>query len=165
MKTFLSLGSNLGDKIFYLSEAIRSLNDNSQISIQNISSIFQTTPIGEIEQGDFYNIVIEIETEILPSELLAFTQKIENELGRQREVRWGARTIDIDILLAENFEMKNEKLQIPHPEMLNRNFVLVPLNEIAGNYFVKPFGKKVNELLGECQDNSQVKKLEKCLKL
>lgn len=164
MKTFLSLGSNLGDKIYYLNEAIKRINDNPKISIQNISSIFQTAPVGEIEQGDFYNLVAEIETEILPPELLVLTQQIENELGRQREVHWGARTIDIDILLAENFEMQNEKLQIPHPEMHKRNFVLVPLNEIAKDYFVKPFGKKVNELLNECSDNSQVKKLEKCLK-
>ncbi len=165
MKTFLSLGSNLGDKIFYLNEAIKRINDNSQISIQNVSSIFQTAPVGEIEQGDFYNLVVEIETEILPPELLVFTQQIEAALGRQREIRWGARTIDIDILLAENFEFKNGKLQIPHPEMHKRNFVLVPLNEIAEDYFIEPFGRKVNELLEECTDNSQVKKLEKCLKL
>lgn len=165
MKTFLSLGSNLGDKIFYLSEAIKKLNDNSKISIQNISSVFQTSPVGEVEQGDFYNIVVEIETELLPPELLAFTQQIENEFGRQRNVRWGARTLDIDILLANDFEMKNEKLQIPHPEMHKRNFVLVPLNEIAKDNFLKPFGKKVSELLEKCPDNSQVTKLEKCLKL
>ncbi len=138
---YLSIGSNIGDRLSYLKEAVRILNADDDISVSAVSSIYETAPVGFTEQADFLNIVCRIETKLDASSLLAVCQDIEKELGRVREVRWGPRTVDLDILLYnnENIEMKN--LTIPHPRMQERAFVLIPLLEIAP-MVIHPVSKK-----------------------
>lgn len=128
---YLSIGSNIGDRLEFLKGAIKALQAHNEIQVSRISSIYETTPVGFTEQGDFLNIVVYIETSLTAEMLLTVCQSIENDLGRVREKRWGPRTVDLDILLYNNDNIESENLTIPHPRMLERAFVLVPLVEIA----------------------------------
>lgn len=114
-----------------LREAVRVLGSSRGIEIERVSSVYETEPVGGIPQENFYNIVIEICTDLLPRDLLGVAQAVESELRRRREVRWGPRTIDVDILLYGDMVIDEADLVIPHPEMLKRAFVLIPLLEIA----------------------------------
>ena len=126
---YLGLGANLGDRLANLQIAVRSLARAG--TIRKVSSLYETAPVGP-EQPMFYNAVCEIETELGPRELLAITQEIQREMGRpDDDERWGPRLIDIDILLFGREVVEEDGLVIPHPEMLKRAFVLVPLSEIA----------------------------------
>lgn len=127
---YLSLGSNIGDRAEYLHKAVQLLNRHEEISVQKISSIYETKPVGYTNQDYFLNIALRISTSLTPNKLLAYTQHIENELGRIREIHWGPRTIDLDILLYNNENIEAESLIIPHPRMNERAFVLAPLYEI-----------------------------------
>jgi 2-amino-4-hydroxy-6-hydroxymethyldihydropteridine diphosphokinase len=128
---YLSLGSNIGNRLQYLCEAVQMLRSHSQIKVVNISSIYETDPVGYEEQALFLNIVVQIETSLNPYSVLEECQSIENELGRKRIIRWGPRTIDLDILLFNYENIVSDKLIIPHPRIEERAFVLVPLIEIA----------------------------------
>jgi len=143
---FLSLGTNVGDRSFYLQEAVRLLEQQPEISITHISSIYETDPVGYLDQASFLNIVVQGETSLPPQALLQKTQDIENKLGRERLVRWGPRTIDIDILLYNNKEIVTEDLMIPHPRMQERAFVMVPLAEIAPDLRLPGTKEKVSEV-------------------
>lgn len=127
---FLGLGSNLGDRLKMLQMAIKFLSDNPYIAIINKSTVYETEPVGYIEQPNFLNMVIEIKTSLEPLTLLKYINKVEKKLNRKRDIHWGPRTIDIDILLYDKDIIKNEKLKIPHPLMSQRLFVLIPLAEI-----------------------------------
>lgn len=127
-KAYLSLGSNLGDREKFLKKAISEIKKIAKI-IQK-SKIYETSPVGYKNQGDFLNMVIKIETDINPQELLKKIQKIEKDLGRERKIKNGPRTIDIDILIYENTIVDEPDLKIPHPRMYERKFVLVPLLEL-----------------------------------
>lgn len=145
---YLGLGSNLGDRILYLKKAVDILNSHEKISVIKISSFYETNPVGYEEQGKFMNAVALCETELTPYELLEFIQKIENTLERVRTVRWGPRTIDIDILMYGEVEICDEPhLMVPHPRMTEREFVLVPLVEIAPEAVHPPTGSTAVELL------------------
>jgi len=128
---YLSLGSNMGDRLGYLTQATQSLDEHSNITVVKISSVYETAAWGLEEQADFYNIVLEIETSLLPKDLLEVCQKIESELERTHEIHWGPRTLDIDILLYDDVEIREENLTIPHKYILDRPFVTIPLTEIA----------------------------------
>ncbi|MGI8352890.1 2-amino-4-hydroxy-6-hydroxymethyldihydropteridine diphosphokinase [Niallia circulans] len=130
-KVYLSLGSNIGDRLEYIREAVQMLHNQEEIKVVNISSVYETDPVGYEEQALFLNIVIQVETSLNPFSLLEQCQKIESELGRKRIIRWGPRTIDLDILLYNQENIVSEKLIIPHPRIEERAFVLVPLIEIA----------------------------------
>ena len=130
-KVYIALGSNIGDREASLREAIKFLKNHSSIKISKISSLYESEPVGPVKQGNFYNMVVEIETELTPENLLSVCQLIEQRLKRKKTVKWGPRTIDLDILLYDSLEVNLEELIIPHPEMKNRAFVLVPLLEIA----------------------------------
>ncbi|ADY54588.1 2-amino-4-hydroxy-6-hydroxymethyldihydropteridine pyrophosphokinase [Syntrophobotulus glycolicus DSM 8271] len=140
MRAFLGLGSNLGDRRSYLKKAVRMLKERSGITMIQESGVYESEPWGELGQNKFLNQVIEIETSSRPEELLSQCQKIEAALGRERSVHWGPRTIDIDLLLLENVRIDSAHLKIPHPYLEQRNFVLIPLKEIAPN-LVLPSGK------------------------
>ena len=129
-RAYLSMGSNIGDREGFLNQALRKLCEDREIRIEAVSSIFETDPVGFAEQPDFLNIAVRIRTDKTPEDLLSLIQGIERDLGRVRERRYGPRTIDIDILLFENQERKTERLTIPHPRMLERAFVLIPLREV-----------------------------------
>ncbi|WP_248663812.1 2-amino-4-hydroxy-6-hydroxymethyldihydropteridine diphosphokinase [Fuchsiella alkaliacetigena] len=128
---YLSLGSNLGDREDYLRQAIAKLSAHCEIKVLNTSAVYQTEAVGYEEQADFLNLVVEIESSLKPIELLDFTQEIENQLDRTREIRWGPRTIDIDIILFGQEEINSPRLTIPHPRFHKRAFVLVPLAELT----------------------------------
>ncbi|MBU9674671.1 2-amino-4-hydroxy-6-hydroxymethyldihydropteridine diphosphokinase [Planococcus sp. CP5-4] len=127
---YLSLGSNLGDRKAQLQEAVRLLQANPAISNIEISSIYETAPVGYLDQGAFLNIAVRLETSLSPLELLDACQEVEQTLRRERLVRWGPRTVDLDILLYGQEQLITEKLTIPHPRMYERAFVLVPLREL-----------------------------------
>lgn len=128
---YLGIGSNLGDKEAYLDYAIDQLNKDAYIQVKKVSSYFVTEPYGDVEQDDFLNGCLEIETLYSPQDLLAVVHDIEQGAGRKRIIHWGPRTLDIDILLYDDVILAEEDLQIPHIEMTKRQFVLEPLAEIA----------------------------------
>lgn len=127
---FLSLGSNIGNKKENLNGAILDISNLEYTKIIRVSSFYLTKPVGYKNQDDFLNCCIYLKTFLLPDDLLKKTQEIENKFGRVREIRFGPRTLDIDILLFNNIKKTNENLQLPHPRMFERAFVLVPLLEI-----------------------------------
>lgn len=129
-EVYLSLGSNLGDRKAQLQEAVRLLQTNPSISNIKMSSIYETAPVGYLDQYAFLNLVIRLETSLSPLELLDICQEIEQVLHRERLVRWGPRTVDLDVLLYGQEQVATERLTIPHPRMYERTFVLVPLQEL-----------------------------------
>jgi len=129
-QVFLGLGSNLGNRLEYITKAIQLMEEHPEIQFVRQSSVYETEPFGYKEQPDFLNMVIEISTTLSPIDLLDYIHLVENQLGRKRTIRWGPRTIDIDILLYDGKMIKSEKLQVPHPYLTKRLFVLIPLAEI-----------------------------------
>ncbi|WP_088067063.1 2-amino-4-hydroxy-6-hydroxymethyldihydropteridine diphosphokinase [Gottfriedia luciferensis] len=129
-ESYISLGTNIGDREGFLTKAINELANHSEIQVEQISSIYETDPVGYVDQDPFLNLVIKISTNLTPLQLLEVTQGIELSLGRKRELRWGPRTIDLDILLYNQENIEVEHLRIPHPRMFERSFVLIPLKEI-----------------------------------
>lgn len=144
---FLALGSNIGDREEYFKRAINELRE--KINIKKQSTWLETAPVGgPDEQGNYLNGVLEGETILSPEELLDFTQQIENNLGRDRNVeRWGPRVIDIDILFYDDLILKSERLTIPHKEIQDRFFVLEPLCEIAPDFVHPEIKKSIGEIL------------------
>lgn len=142
---FISIGSNIGDRLYHLTEAVRALNSHEEVSVLSVSSIYETAPVGYTDQADFLNIVICVETKLDAHELLAVCQEIEGELGRIRDIRWGPRTVDLDILLYNNDNIITESLTVPHPRMHERAFVLIPLLEIAARVMHPVTGKLFSE--------------------
>jgi 2-amino-4-hydroxy-6-hydroxymethyldihydropteridine diphosphokinase len=132
MKTaYLGLGSNLGNRQQYLENALCLLEDPLTIYRVACSHIYESKAVGGVEQGDFLNLVICIQTTLTPVELLERCLEIEAKMGRQRVLKWGPRIIDIDVLMYEDGIYKSAALELPHPRMLERLFVLLPLREIA----------------------------------
>ena len=127
---FVGLGSNLGDRAAYLRRAVEALEGLPRTSVVRVSSVYETRPWGLVDQPDFLNQVAELRTSLGPVELLRSALAIEDRLGRQRTVRWGPRTVDIDLLLYDDLVMDTPELTLPHPRMLQRAFVLVPLAEL-----------------------------------
>ena len=130
---YLSLGSNLGDRRLNLRTAIERLDSHPEIRVTQISPLYETEPVGYADQPDFLNLCIEIKTTLTPENLLKITGSTELDLGRQRDIYWGPRTLDIDILLLEGQVLDTEDLILPHPRMKERAFVLLPLADIAGD--------------------------------
>lgn len=143
---YLSLGSNLGDREVHLHAALRKL-PSGQVILRRVSSVYETAPVDLTEQPDFLNLVAEVETALSPEELLAHVQGIERQLGRERTVAKGPRTVDIDILLCGNMVVNSADLQIPHPRMHLRRFVLEPLAELAPQFRHPVTGQTIAELL------------------
>lgn len=127
-RAFLGLGSNLGDREQYLAEAIDTLGD----SVAAVSSVYETEPVGGPSgQGPYLNLVVELDTDLDPREILAVCQRIESAAGRVRAERWGPRTLDVDVLWIDGEVLDDPELTVPHPRMKSRRFVLEPLNELA----------------------------------
>lgn len=156
MKYHISLGSNIGEREKNLGQSILLLKKNG-VQIVRKSSIYETSPVGMTEQPWFLNQVLEIQTELEPEALLELVKKIEKHMGRTSAPPKGPRCIDIDILLAENEIVDQGDLVIPHPEMAKRNFVLVPLNEIANDVFHPVLQEKIGILWQKSKDTSIVK--------
>ena len=151
VRAYVGLGSNEGDSKALLTEAVRRLGDLPDTRLVAVSSLYVTSPIGGPEQPSFLNMVVALDTSLTPFGLLKASQSIEDLAGRTREVRWGPRTLDVDILWYHSFEVMEESLQVPHPRMEERRFVLEPLAEIAPG-LVLPSGRTVCEALQSVQD-------------
>lgn len=133
---YLSLGSNMGDSLDYLLHAILALQKQG-LEIRAISSIYRTEAVGYTAQPDFLNLVLYGETVLSAIEMLEVCLNIEKELGRVRTMHWGPRVIDLDLLFFGQHKIKTEKLQIPHPRLHERAFVLIPLREINEVFFTQ----------------------------
>lgn len=157
-KVYLGLGSNSGDRLAFLRSALAEIAKLEQTFISSVSLVFETEPVGKKDQAQFLNAVAEIESAIAPHDLLLEMKRIEQNLGRVGRVRWGPREIDIDILYYDDLVLHDDSIQIPHAEISNRRFVLIPLMEIAEE-FVDPV-RKLNtaDLLRFCPDTSTVRK-------
>lgn len=149
-KVYLALGSNVGDRERNLHAAMERISQTSSVVFRRASGIYETEPVGYTEQGRFLNMVISVETDLEPLELLKNTQEIEHSLKRTREIHWGPRIIDIDILMYGNQRINLPELVIPHPEMHKRAFVLIPLRDVFSEGLV--FGEELEVLIGKCGD-------------
>jgi 2-amino-4-hydroxy-6-hydroxymethyldihydropteridine diphosphokinase len=148
---YLSLGSNLGDREANLRAALERLQP------ARVSRIYETEPVDVRNQPYFLNLVAEIETSRMPMQLLAYTQRIERELGRVRTVPKGPRTLDIDILFHGSSVIRSAKLEIPHPRLQDRRFVLAPLAELAPDFRHPVTGRSVREMLQGLPGSEQVR--------
>jgi dihydroneopterin aldolase/2-amino-4-hydroxy-6-hydroxymethyldihydropteridine diphosphokinase len=152
---YVGIGSNSGNRNSNLCRALNCMKKEG-FCLRRVSSLFKTQPVDFVDQRDFYNMVAEIESELSPDELLDLIKKIEVQVGRNPSFPKGPREIDIDILLAGDLVISHPKLQIPHPRLEWRNFVLVPLNEIAPLAIHPVLKKTIATLMRESQDNSRV---------
>lgn len=151
MKTvYLSLGSNIGDRASNLRQAISQLNA-AGIQVRRVSPAYETEPVDYTDQRWFLNLVVEAETDLFPRQLLARTAAIERALGRVRSAPKGPRTIDIDILLYGQARMRTTDLEIPHPRMAERRFVLAPLADLAPDLRHPASGRTIRELLEQLE--------------
>jgi 2-amino-4-hydroxy-6-hydroxymethyldihydropteridine diphosphokinase len=150
IKVYIGLGSNIGDPQSQLKKAIIAMEMVPSTSVVKTSSFYRSKPVGPQDQPDYINAVVELDTGLSASVLLDYLQAIENEQGRERKVKWGARTLDLDILLFGDEIITDDRLQVPHAEMKNRGFVLLPLNEIFPDCMI-PGVDTVSSLLQ--QDN------------
>lgn len=128
--SYLSLGSNMGNRFEMLRQAVAQLVEHPAITVTRISSLYETDPVGYTDQEPFLNMVVQLETELTAVALLDVCQAVEQNLNRKRLVRWGPRTIDLDILLYNQERIETDRLTVPHPRMDERAFVLIPLLEI-----------------------------------
>lgn len=161
---YIGLGSNLSDTVAgqeldsraQLNLAIDSLSAHPHILVSKRSSFYQTPAIGPGEQPNYINAVAQLDSQLAPLDLLDLLQSIENQQGRVRTVRWGARTLDLDILLYDQLIENSERLTVPHPRMHERGFVLAPLSEIAQDLCL-PNGENIQQLLANCSMQGIVK--------
>ncbi|HUE44362.1 MAG TPA: 2-amino-4-hydroxy-6-hydroxymethyldihydropteridine diphosphokinase [Candidatus Sulfotelmatobacter sp.] len=156
---FLSLGSNIGDRAANLNLAITALSD-AGVTVRKTSSFYETEPVDYLQQDWFLNCVVEGETELPAGELLSKLRAIEKRLGSKKLIAKGPRILDIDILIYGDETIDTPELQIPHPRMTQRRFVLVPLGEIAPELHHPSWHATVKELLAATADRSEVRRLE-----
>jgi 2-amino-4-hydroxy-6-hydroxymethyldihydropteridine diphosphokinase len=151
---YLGLGSNIGDRLRYLTDALEKIL--TFMTISAISPVYETEPVGLSSGGDFFNIVVKAETRLAPSDLLPKLKSIEQALGRAHDTHMKPREIDIDVLLYENETHRGVTIEVPHPKLTERRFVLVPLNDLAPDLHHPLLNKTIKELLEACTDMSQV---------
>jgi len=154
-KVFVGLGSNKGNKIGYMNEAVRKLQTDANCSVVKVSSVYETKPYGYIDQDNFYNAALELDTEYSFRDLLPVLKRIEVEVGRTKNPKWGPREIDLDLLLFNDLIYEDERLTLPHKEVQYRDFVLVPLCEIAPDLMHPALNKKICDIY--------IEESEKCI--
>jgi 2-amino-4-hydroxy-6-hydroxymethyldihydropteridine diphosphokinase len=154
--TFIGLGSNVGDRLQFLQRAVKQLAEAMSIQVSGVSSVYETEPVGPTEQTWFLNAVAAIDTSLSPITLLHQTQAIERALGRETTYHWGPRAIDLDILLYGGMQVSTATLTIPHAELRNRAFVLVPLLELDPD-LVLPDGTALSVCLRRITPPQQIK--------
>jgi 2-amino-4-hydroxy-6-hydroxymethyldihydropteridine diphosphokinase len=157
--SYIGIGSNLGDKIGQCERAIAEILKVDQNKLLAKSSFFKTKPLGHTSQDWFINGVIKIRTELEPLQLLRALKRIEIQFGRKETFRWGPRSIDLDILFFDEKQIRTRHLQIPHPLLHERQFVLVPLAEIDRDLLHPVLKKSIGELLDDIREDQGVEKL------
>ncbi|AQP53166.1 2-amino-4-hydroxy-6-hydroxymethyldihydropteridine diphosphokinase [Vagococcus penaei] len=158
MKAYLALGSNLDNRLDYLKQAVILLNAVPGIQVQKKAKIYETDPYGPVPQDNYLNSVIEITTDLSPDVLLEKIHVIEATLGRERTIRWGPRTIDIDILWISGVTLTTDRLIIPHKELTKRSFVLIPLQDIFSEEQL--LGKTLETWITESGNADEVRKTD-----
>jgi 2-amino-4-hydroxy-6-hydroxymethyldihydropteridine diphosphokinase len=162
-RAFLGLGSNLGDRLTYLRSAVEAIRKLDGVELLGASSVYETEPVGPKEQPVFYNMAVTVRTSLDPDALFRSVKSIEKDLGRKETIRWGPREIDIDLLYFGSAVISRPDFHVPHQEIVNRNFVLVPLAELDDS-FVDPLRQRtIKSLLAASPDRSAVKKLDRAL--
>ena len=156
---YIGIGSNLGDKLSQCERAVSEILRIDRHKLLAKSSLFKTQPIGYTPQDWFVNGVLKIETDLEALELLRTLKTIESKLGRTETFRWGPRAIDLDILFFDDIKIHTEELQIPHPRIENRQFVLIPLAEIDRNLIHPVLKKTVQQLLNDSKEDQGVEKI------
>lgn len=153
-RAFIGLGSNIQDRSAYLKGGIQALAEHPDIQVVNYSSIYETEPVGYTDQDSFLNMVVEINTDLTPAKLLQIILNMERGLGRKRELKWGPRTLDLDILIYNQENIEDEELIVPHPRMSERAFVMIPLMEIDPELSIK--GVMIKHIVNELKDRDGV---------
>ncbi len=146
---YIGLGSNMGDKKKYIESAVKKIKKHPYIKDVRVSELIETKPYGGVEQDDFLNGAAVFETLLSPMELLEFLQKLEQQAKRKREVHWGPRTLDLDILFYDDLVVSEQRLCIPHPDLENRRFVLEPLAQLSPRFRHPISQKTMLQLLNE----------------
>ena len=162
---YIGFGSNIDDRFNYITQALQLLVDADDISLIQISSLYETEPVGYEEQGWFLNGVIAIETSLTIQQVLALLKHIEGTVGRQHRERWGPREVDLDLLIYDQCCINTPNLIVPHPEMHQRSFVLVPFAEIAPEVRHPIFQQNIQTLLSNLNDQKTVKLVAPPLKI
>ncbi len=157
---YIGLGSNVGDKIFNITTAVKEIILNENCSLEKISSIYETKPYGVKEQENFINSVLKIKTKYDLVELFYFMKSIEKKLGRSKTKKWGPREIDLDILFFNTEIYSDEMINVPHKDIENRDFVLVPLCEIDKDLVHPVLKKKICDMLSDKIEKNIIKKLQ-----
>jgi 2-amino-4-hydroxy-6-hydroxymethyldihydropteridine diphosphokinase len=155
---YLSLGSNINPKILYLKKAIDQLNQIGKIIKK--SNIYLTQPWGDKDQPEFYNAMIEYQSELSPEKLLAKIKKIEYDIGRRKTYKWGPRKIDIDLIFCQGIVLSKNNFNLPHIEFNNRLFILKLMAELNKDYIVDGTKKSIKYFLKNCPDKSKIKKMD-----
>ena len=154
---YIGLGSNLQGPLRQLRTALQAIREIPRSQLADMSCVYRSTAVGPGEQPDYLNAVVRLDTDLAPETLLEELQHIESRQGRIRKERWGARTLDLDILLFGAKQIASTTLTIPHPQLPTRNFVLYPLAEISGPNLVLPDGADLGTLLARCPRGDLVK--------
>jgi 2-amino-4-hydroxy-6-hydroxymethyldihydropteridine diphosphokinase len=157
-KVLVGVGSNLGDREFLIRKAVEAMRDLPRTLVVRVSSLYDTDPVGEVDQPAFLNAVVWLETTLLPRELLWQLLLIEKRMGRVRSQRWGPRPIDLDLLFYDDETISEPDLTVPHPEAHRRGFVLLPLLELDPDFVHPSTGESIKKLIKKLPPNPPVRK-------
>jgi len=159
---YIALGANLGDREATLKEAISFLDEHPEITILRCSNMYETDPVGYADQPDFLNMAVALRTTLEPEALLDVMLQTEHALGRERLIRWGPRTVDLDLLWVEGQQLTTPHLIVPHPRMFERAFVLVPLADIVPAEEDTGLYRRVHDVLEQMDDKGEVRFWKAC---
>lgn len=157
-RVYLSVGTNMGDRLAQLQQAVVRLGQTTGITVDAVSSVYETQPWGKLDQANFYNIAVALTTTLAPEALLAALHQVEQAGHRERHEHWGPRTIDLDIAFWGDRQIQTADLIVPHPRAAERNFVLLPIQELTGNDPI--VGDQVAQALRANRDSSWIKKVK-----
>jgi 2-amino-4-hydroxy-6-hydroxymethyldihydropteridine diphosphokinase len=161
-EAYIALGANLGDREDTLKEAITILGEHPEITVLRCSNMYETDPVGYEDQPDFVNMALALRTTLDPETLLDVLLQTEHTLGRERIIRWGPRTVDLDLLWVEGRELSSDHLMLPHPRMFERAFVLVPLADIVPAWDISGLYRRVHDALQQMDEKGGVRFWKTC---